>query len=144
MITRQNAQRRRYGLFVLAVILLLFGGVLIYMGSHNFAIRAVGLGVVMVSVYLVQASNVRNRSGLPEASGEVDLPTARTPGRLLWVVSVSLVPVVAGAWYLLHLDAVNGGQTAWPVYVFAGVAVVCAVVWGLLVAKISGGRGTGN
>lgn len=141
MITRQGGSRKQYGLRALAVILLLFGGVLIYIGSHNFAIRFVGLAVVMVSVYLVQASNVHNRSGLPEASGEVNRPIAATaPGRLLWMISLSLVPVVAGAWYLLHLDALNGGQTAWPAYLFAGVAVVCAVVWGLLVVSVSGGR----
>ena len=56
MITRQGGSRKQYGLRALAVILLLFGGVLIYTGSHNFAIRFVGLAVVMVSVYLVQAS----------------------------------------------------------------------------------------
>lgn len=143
MTTRQNASRKQYGLLVLAVVLLLLGGVVIYIGSHNFAIRAIGVVVVMASAYLVQVSNIYKRSALVEASGEVNNhKVAKVLGRLLWIGSLSLVPVLAGAWYLFHLDAANGGQVAWPADVLAGVVLVCAVVWGLLVAKIfSQGRG---
>jgi hypothetical protein len=138
MITRQNAPRKQYGLLALAVILLLLGGVVIYVGSRNFAIRAVGIAIVMASAYLVQVSNVHKRSGLPEANGVVNNRNVKAQGRLLWIVSLSLVPVLAGAWYLLHLDAANGGHLAWPADVFAGIGLVCAVVWGLLVVKILG------
>ena len=145
MITGQNAPRKQYGLLALAAILLLLGGVVIYIGSHNFAIRAVGIAVVMASAYLVQTSNVRNRSGSTKPSGEVNnRKVANALGRLLWIVSVSLVPVLVGAWYLFYLDAANGGHVAWPADVLGGVVLVCAVVWGLLVAKIFGERGRAN
>lgn len=144
MATPQNAQRNQRGSRILSVILLVLGGVAILIGSHNFAIRAVGLALVLASVYLIQASKVRNRSGLPLAGGEVNNPNVTGgPGRLLWIASVSLVPVLVCAWYLLHLDAANGGQEVWPVYVFAGVALVCAVVWSLLGAKVFGRAGSG-
>lgn len=142
MSTGQNAPGRRYGLLALALILILSGGIVIYIGSHNFAIRAVGIAIVMASTYLVQISNSQNRSKLSAASGEMSKrDTGSVVGRVLWIFSLSLLPILAGAWYMLHLDAVNGGQEAWPADLFAGVGLVCAVVWGLLVAKILGGRG---
>jgi hypothetical protein len=144
MTTLQNAPRKQYGLRVFAVILLLLGGVGIYIGSHNFPIRAVGIALVMASTYLIQVSNVRNPAGSPEASGVVsNSKVAKSPGRLLWIASLSLVPALAGAWYLLNLDAANGGHTAWPVDVFAGVGLVCTVVWSLLVVQIRR-QGRGN
>ena len=144
-ITLQNASNRQRGSFALAVILLVLGGVFIFIGSHDFAIRAVGLAFVLASTYLIQVAKVRSRAGLPQASGEVNNSNVRkAPGSLPWIVSVSLVPVLVCAWCLLQLDAANGGKEAWPVDVFAGVALVCAAVWSLLVVKILGGRGGGK
>ena len=44
------------------------------------------------------------------------------------------------AFFLLHMDALNGGHEAWPADLFAGVGLACAILWGVLVAKIFGGR----
>jgi len=97
--------------------------------------------VIMVSAYLVRISHVHDRSGLPEASGpRTDFKIAKGPGRLLWIISLALVPLLGAAFFLLHIGAVNGGHEAWPADVFAGVGLACAVVWGFLVAKIFGGR----
>jgi hypothetical protein len=139
LITSQNVARKRYGLFVAAILLLLLGGVGIFVGSHNYPIRALGLMAIMASAYVVRISHVHGRSGLPEAScWEADLKTAKGPGRLLWITSLALVPLLGAAFYLLHIDAVNGGREAWPADVFAGVGLVCAIVWGYLAAKILG------
>jgi hypothetical protein len=141
VITSQNVARKRYVLFVLAILLLLLGGLGIYVGSHNYPLRALGVVAIMVSVYLVRISHVHDRSGLPDVSGpRTDLKIAKGPGRLLWISSLALVPLQGAAFYLLHIDAVNGGHEAWPAYVCGGVVLVCAVVWGFLVAKIFGGR----
>jgi hypothetical protein len=137
MITSQKVAGKRYGLFVLAILLLLLGGVGQYAGSHNPPIRALGVVAIMVSVYLVRISHVHDRSSLPGASDpRTDLKIAKGPGRLLWIISLALVPLLGAAFFLLHIDAVNGGHEAWPVDVFAGVGLACAVVWGYLVAKI--------
>ena len=139
--TSQNVARKRYGILVLAILLLLLGGVGIYAGSHNYPIRALGLVAVMASTYLVRISRVHDRSNLPEANDRgSDLKTAKGPGRLLWIVSLALVPLLGAALFLMHIDAVNGGHEAWPADVFAGVALVCCVVWSYLGAKISVGR----
>jgi hypothetical protein len=69
-----------------------------------------------------------------------NIKIAKGPGRLLWIISLALVPLLAAAFFLLHIDAVNGGHEAWPADVFGGVGLACAVVWGYLVAKLFGGR----
>jgi hypothetical protein len=145
VITFQNVVRKRYVFLVLAILLLLLGGVGIYVGSHNYPIRALGVVAVMASAYLVRISHVHDRSGLPEASGRgTGFKTAKGPGPLLWIISLTLVPLLGAAFFLLHIDAVNGGHEAWPADVFAGVGLTCAVVWGYLVARIFGGRAVKN
>jgi hypothetical protein len=131
--------RKSYGLCALAIVLLLSGGVGIYVGSHDYPIRALGVVAVMVSAYLVQISQVHERSALPEVSGaRTDLRTRKGPSRALWIISAALVPLLAGALLLLHNDAVKGGHEAWPADLFAAVGLACAIVWGYLVAKVFG------
>lgn len=140
MTTPQNVPRRRYGLFILAILLLLLGGAAIYAGSHNYEIRALGIVAVMASVYVVRISRVRERSDLPITGDRpISSKTTKGPGRLLWIASLSLLLMLGVALYLLHIDALNGGHEAWPADLFAGVGLACAIVWGFLVVKILGG-----
>lgn len=141
MIASQNVAGKKYLLFILAILLLLLGGLGIYAGSHDYPLRALGVVAIMASTYLVRVSHIHDRSGLPDVGGSrTDLKIAKGPGRLLWIISLALVPLQGAAFYLLHIDAVNGGHDAWPAYVCGGVVLVCAVVWGYLVARIFGGR----
>jgi len=41
-----------------------------------------------------------------------------------------------GALVLLYMDALRGYHETWPVYLFASVGVVCAVVWSYLAARL--------
>jgi hypothetical protein len=135
----QNVVPKRYGLFVLAIVLLSLGGVGIYLGSNNYPIRVLGLISIIASVYLVKLSRVHNGSSLHEARGAgKNYKTEKGPGRLLWIVSLALVPLLGASGFLLRIDAVNGGHEAWPADIFAGVVLACAIVWGYLVAKILG------
>jgi uncharacterized integral membrane protein len=141
VIMSQRMTHKRYSLFFVAILLLLLGGVGIYLGSHNYPIRALGVIMVMGSAYFFRISNVNDGSGLPDGSGRcTDLKTANGPGRLLWIVSMALVPLLGAAVFLLHTDEVNGGHETWPADLFAGVGLASAVVWGCLVAKIFAGR----
>jgi hypothetical protein len=145
MITSQSAARRRKALFILAILLLLLGGMGIFVGSHSYPVRAIGVVGIVASAYLVRTTHVHDQSDLPEASGRgTGFKTAKGPGPLLWIISLALVPLLGAAFFLLHIDAVNGGHEAWPADVFAGVGLACAVVWGYLVARIFGGRTVKN
>ena len=133
VITSQKAAKR-YGLFALAILLLMLGGVGIYFGSHNYPIRSLGIMAILASIYLVRISRVRGRSVFPEASGRTMELTTEGPGHWLWIVSLVLVPLLGAAFYLMHIDFANGGHEAWPVYVFAGVALACIIIWSYLAA----------
>jgi hypothetical protein len=140
----QGAARKRYGLLVLSILLLLLGGVGVYLGSHNYPIRTLGLMGVMAGAYIFRISHVNDRSGSLEVSGRrPDLEKPNGPGRLLWIISLALVPLLGTALFLLHVDEVNGGHEAWPADLFAAIGLAAAIVWGYLVAKIIGAR-TGN
>lgn len=137
MTVSQETPRKRYGLLILAILLLLSGGGALYAGSHNFAIRSLGLVAIVASAYLVRISRVHNRSGSSAASGQgIDSKAARRPGRLLWTVSVALL-LLAGVSYLyLYNDALHGYHEVLPVYMFAGVGLACVLVWSYLVSRI--------
>lgn len=134
-------QKRRYGSFVFAVFLLLFAAVAFIAGSHNFVLRSLAIVAIMISVYLVRASNVHSRPTPAVASvREVSFNTTSGPGRSTWVISIVLVPMLVVSYLLLQSDALHGGHSRWPADLFAGVAFACAIAWSFLVMKLTSGR----
>ena len=123
--------RKKYGLFVLAIIMILLGVAGVYLGSNNYLIRVLGLVSLLVSVYVVRLSRVHHESTLLK-SNAVEYGG---PSRSLWIVSLALVPLLGASAFVLNMDAVHGGHEAWPADVFAGVVLVCAVVWAALVSS---------
>jgi len=71
----QTGRQKRYGVFALAVLLLLIGGAGLYLGRHNFAIRALGIGALLVSVRLVRISNVH----AADRAANMDAAAGRDP-----------------------------------------------------------------
>jgi hypothetical protein len=132
-----TAPQKKYGLFSVAVLLLLCGGAALFLAPHGYTIRSVGVVAVMVSAYLVRISHVHTRSTLSAAAGpEGTFNTQKRPGRIAWVVGLALLPTLAASFLYLHNDAIHGGHTALPAYVFAGVILACAAVWGYIVSQI--------
>jgi hypothetical protein len=138
----QTTPKKNYALLALAILLLLLGGVCLYLGTHDFQIRSLGLAAIVASTYFVRMSRVRYRSDSPEATGPgKDLKTTKGPGRRLWIVSLALVPSLCVAIFLMSSDTVtDGGNATWPVDIFAWVAVVCTIVWSYLAVKIVGAK----
>lgn len=133
----QEAPRKRYSLFILAILLLLSGGVALYMGSHNLVIRSLGLTAIVASTYLSRISRVHSRSGSSVASGQgADSKATRRPGRLLWTVSIALLLLAVVSYLDLYMDALHGYHEILPVYVFAGVGVACTIGWSYLASRI--------
>lgn len=140
--TPQNIAGKRYGLLALAAFLLVLGGAAIYVGSHNYPIRALGLVAVMASAYLVRVSRVRGQSEFPGANGpSTALEMTKGPGRLAWVLALALVVLLGISYFLLHEDAVHGGNARWPADLFAWLGLAFAVVSGYIAAKISARQG---
>jgi len=132
---------QKYSLLVLAGFFLLLGGVGIYIGSDHYPIRALGATAILASVYVVRLSRSPAANVPVVATRSTNLLSSSGPERAPWIVSLAMVPLLGAAWFLLHMDAANGGHQAWPVDVFAAIALVCCVVWSYLFTKIrSGGR----
>ena len=135
MVTYPEAPRRRYGLLVLAAILLVFAGVCLCAGTDSRLIRDLGVIAILASIQPVRLSRGASRTPAGEIQ-KTPIGTRSGAGRLLWVVSIGLVPMLLASFLLLRIDAANGGHHAWPADVFAGIGILCAGVWGLLVVKV--------
>lgn len=134
---KDGPQRKRYGLFIFAVLLLTADGVGLILGLHNGMVRSLGVIAGMISVYLVRASNVHSRAASFVANEQgAGFTSAKGPGRLAWTVAVASVPLLAVSYLYLQNDARHGGHDVMPVYLFAGVWVVIAVVWGYIAASL--------
>ncbi len=137
MIMSSKTSKKRYGLLALAILLLLCAGVALYIGRNNFVIRSVGLVLILASVFLVKISNVHSRTELTAANGK-DANTEATnhPGPLMWTVGVALLVAFGISYLYLYKDALDGYHAVLPVYVFAGVGLVCGLFWSYLITKL--------
>jgi hypothetical protein len=131
--------QRPSGSMILATLLLVSGGIALFVGSHNFPIRAVAMLAVLASVHLVRRSHASVRHGVPETNGGVGRQ-AKGPGRALWIVSAALAVLLGVSLFLMYLSEANGGHVVWPVYLFAGVGLLGAVVWSYLAVMIRSSR----
>lgn len=123
--------QKRYGLYVLAVLLFLLGAPFL-VGSHNFTIKLIGFAAFMAAMYLIRISNVRARSAIAVTSDQA----STRPGYLAWIVGFAMLLLAGVSYLLLHIDALHRGHTVWPVYLFAGAALGCAGVWGYIASKL--------
>lgn len=133
----QRRQQRRYGIFVLAVLILLSGGAALFVGSHDLAIHSAGILAIIASAYLVRLSHIGVRSSPPVESGqEPDFRVAGRPRRPTWGVGVGLLLALTASYVWMHNDAVHGGHSGLPAYVFGGLVVAAGIVWGYLVSRL--------
>jgi len=137
MASESALPQKRYWLFVLAVLLLLAGGAALFMGPKNFGIWSLGLGACIVSVYLIRVSNVHSRSVSAATGSEgTDSKAKKGQGRLIWIIGAALLPLAGASFFCLYQDALHGYHETTPVYVFAGVAALCALVWSYLASRL--------
>jgi hypothetical protein len=123
--------KKRYGLFVLAILLLLLG-LTLFVGSNNFTIRSLGFAALMGSLHLVRISNVHRSTSLNITSDQA----ANHLGYPMWILGFALLLLWGVFYLLLYIDALHGSQTVWPVYLFAGVGIACAGIWGYIASKL--------
>jgi hypothetical protein len=128
----------RYGLFALAIVLLLSGGVIFVIGNNDFVIRSIGIVMFVGGANLVRVSRVGRLKGLPSTTTEsLDPEASRRPGRLAWAVGVASAVATGISFIFLYKDALDGYHQIWPVYMFAASSLICALAWSYLVAKLT-------
>lgn len=115
-------------LFALAVVLVTADG-----SSFLASIIAMGLAVAGFGVARWGAARAgRPQGGLPARRAEA--PAGRPRGRSRrwrWTVNAALAALTCVAFWLALEDEAHGGHAVWPLYVFAGLALVGAV-WSVL------------
>lgn len=135
MIMSEGTRGKRYGLFCLAIILLLSGAAAFLLRPQNLTISSLGIIAVLASVYFVRVSRIHVRKTHRENVEGADLASANRPSRLMWILGVGLLMLVGVAYWLMYLDALHGGHARWPADMFFGVGIACAGVWGYLISK---------
>lgn len=130
LIVSEKTPRKSYSLFALAILLLMSGGVALFIGSGHLAIRSFGLVACIASVYLVRISNIHARPALPDSRA------TELPGRLIWIIGVASLVLLGASFLYLYSDALHGYHEILPVYVFAGAGIACAIVWSYLASRI--------
>jgi len=137
LIESDNGARK--GLFSLGILLLVSGGAGLFASSDNLATRSLAVLAVVASAYLLRISGVRVRATPSfESAQRSNLNVAGSSMRLTWAMSLGLLPVLGISIYFMEADARHGYRQTWPVYAFAGVAVVCTVVWSYLASLLFG------
>jgi len=132
----QEKPQKKYGLFVLAIVLLLAGGATLFWGSSEYAIQTAGVLVILASIQLVRMSHVHDRSTPSSASIQGQgFKGANRPRRLGWGLFAGLVIAMAACYVWISNDIAQGGRSVLPVLVFGGLAMVASVVFGYLLVR---------
>jgi hypothetical protein len=132
----QDPPKRRYYLFLLAIVMLVAGILSFFtIGSNSFIIRSASIIAGMAGVYLVRLSNVHGPPAIAGAEQPGSAPDKRA-GRRSWLVGAALLAVTGVAFLLLYKDALDGYQEEFPVYLFSATAVVCITYFAYLFSKI--------
>jgi peptidoglycan/LPS O-acetylase OafA/YrhL len=131
---------KRYGLFAVAIVLLVCGGFALLMGSTHFLFRPLGALACLVSVWLVKLSRVHAESDAAASARNVSLGTTDRPRPAMWALGVVSLIAAAISYLYLYKDALDGYHEILPVYCFAAAMLVVAVIWGYLAAKLLSGK----
>ena len=106
------------------------------LAPYNSIGRTVSMLLVVVSAYLFTAY----RKSASEYGLGYDIPTsittAKSPGLAAWLLSALAFLAVLISYWLVRIDAANGGHQGWPAYAFAGSALFAAVIWGYVFTRL--------
>lgn len=123
MVTPPEAPRR-YDLLLLAILLLIAGGIATALSGHSFAVLVLGLLMIVASVPLIRRSNV-NPLMTTDPTRDVG---RRRIGPLAWTWGIPSLLALCISLYLLHTDTLEGGHQIWPWTVAHGVLFAAAIV----------------
>jgi hypothetical protein len=128
--------KKRYVLFLVAIVLLLSGVVVNIIYLDDFLLRSVGLVLVLVGMGLIKASNVRGLMRLRATNDSFATTIERkAPGPLAWAVAITSAGGLV-VFYLCMLQSDRaGGHDVWPVYAFGLCAFVATLTVGYFAAR---------
>jgi hypothetical protein len=129
-----NNQR---GLFVLGLVTLLSGGVVAASRFDNFKYWSLGFLACVVGLWLMRISKSQGLSGGRQIYQESANPAKlERPRVLVWMLGGASVFALVLSFFLLRLDAQEGGHWTWPLYAVLISTLASAVTWGYIFAKM--------
>jgi hypothetical protein len=129
--------KMRYGLFAIAIVCVLSGGVVNFIFINNFVIRSLSLVLLIAGVLLSKSSNIRGiKEGNLSSSQGTSTSERKRPGWLSISLSLASAGAIGMSYIYMRKDVLAGGHEVWPAYAFAVSVLVAAVVWGYVVAKL--------
>ena len=132
------ARRSNRIIRIIGIGFVLLGIALFAAGSfaHNWTPRVYGLLAAFGGVLFARASFDRVPSPGTD-SGEEAVPKAvRRFDRVTRIIGIGLVPLMAFSAVALYHSAATGYHEVWPVYTSFVIAVMCALVWAYLLARL--------
>jgi hypothetical protein len=128
--------KKRYVLFLVAIVLLLSGVAVNIIYLNDFLLRSVGLTLVLVGVGLIKASNVLGLIGLRATNDSFATTVERKgPGPLAWAVAIASAAGLVVLYLCMLQSDRAGGHDVWPVYAFGLCAFVATLAVGYFAAK---------
>ena len=115
---------------MLAILLLIFAIIAIFLGAYQSWILPFAGLLGLGSVYLFKLSNIQSHQDSARRE------TSKRPSLLLLSLSGALLVGLAVSAFYLYRDAIHGYHNVQPVYAFAGVAAACILVWSYLLTRI--------
>jgi len=134
--TAEGKNEKRYGVYAIAITLLVVSAAALVFGGNSFAMRCLGIVACIAAVRFVQISKLRGQPSI-HSIGEQGIELHRGPPSVMWVIGAALLAAVLVAGFLLYRDAAEGYKDAFPVYAFAASVVLCGGFWGYLLSRYS-------
>lgn len=129
--------KNRRSLFALGLVALLSGGAVTASHFDNFTYWSLGFLVCVVGLWLMRISKSLGLSGSRQAYGAGANPSeSQTPGVVAWMLGGVSGFALGLSFFLLWLDAQEGGHWTWPLYAILISTLACAVTWGYIFAKM--------
>jgi hypothetical protein len=101
----------------------------LYFGRHNFPIRAIGIIAIMSAVALT-----RSAQGPLSIAEQKNRPPALTIFH--WAIAILLAAASIVAYRMLWATGQDGGQSVWPVYLFAGTTLIAGAYWAAFLTRL--------
>jgi hypothetical protein len=122
---RKLSGKTRLGLRVFEIVLLMLGGVGLYVGRDYVAIQFLGYLALGIGLMGIPA---RTYNGPADAV----FGRPRQPGLWLWIVSIVSVLLALGSYLYMYSDQARGGEEHWPIYLTLSLFLLCLLCWFVL------------
>jgi hypothetical protein len=127
----------RHGLFVLGLVTLLLGGAVVASHFDNFTCWSSGFLACVIGLWIMRISKKHGISEVRQTYGDsVNSTRLQRPGVLAWVLGGISIFALGLSFFLLWLDAQEGGHWTWPLYAILVSTLACAVTWGYLFSRM--------